>query len=413
MRLVTVRPSMLVCLLMALGVGGGCSFPTPGQPGYFVVNSTTDSVDVLPGNGVCLTSAGTCTLRAALQESNAMAGSNTVELPAGTYTLSLPGQGGVSQGDLNIAGSVRILGAGAASTRIDGNGARLNTRIFLVESGSLQVQDVTLQNGGSQNVPVGGGIRLDAGSVFLTRVVMTGNEAFSNGGAIAVAAGLLSIIDSTIDANVVTSRGGGLYASPETTIGITRSTFSNNQSTLGGAIQNFGTLNMANSTVSGNSGSAGTGGIINVGTMSLNNVTITNNTSNEPSAGRAGGLASNGGVLHLRNTVIAGNHNPGGSPDCAGPLDSQGHNLIQDLTGCTLSGTTTGNKVGVNPQLGSLANNGGPTRTHALGAMSPALESGSPATPGDDDAFACVTEDQRGVARPQGARCDIGAVERQ
>src|SRR6185503_14140876 len=128
-----------------------------------------------------------------------------------------------------------------------------------------------------------------------------------------------------IDANVVTSRGGGLYAGDGTTIGVTRSTFSNNESTLGGAIQSFGTLNMENSTVSGNSGSAGTGGIINVGTMDLNNVTITNNTSDEASAGRAGGIASNGGVLNLRNTLIAGNFNTaGGSPDCAGTLTSQG-----------------------------------------------------------------------------------------
>jgi hypothetical protein len=342
-----------------------------------------------------------------------MAGDNTIELPAGTYLLTLPGGGGASQGDLNISGPVRILGAGASSTRIDGNGSVLNTRIFHVESGSLQVWDATLQNGGSQSVGAGGGIRVDSGSVFLARVVMTGNEAFSNGGAIAQFAGLLSIIDSTIDANVVTSRGGGLYASSGTSIGITRSTFSNNESTLGGAIQNFGTLTMENSTVSGNSGSAGTGGIINVGSLDLNNVTITHNTSDEESAGRAGGLADNGGVTRLRNTIIAGNFNTaGGSPDCAGTLTSQGHNLIQDTSGCTLVGTMTGNLLGVNPQLGALANNGGPTRTHSLGASSPARNAGNPAMPGSSDA-ACRTTDQRGVSRPQGTRCDMGAFERQ
>jgi CSLREA domain-containing protein len=405
-----VLPSLLF-MLMATSVG--CDFPEPGEPGYFVVNSTTDSVDASPGNSVCATASGTCTLRAAIQESNAMAGSNTVEIPAGTYLLTLPGSGGDAQGDLNINGSVRLLGAGATNTLIDGNGGRLNTRIFLVQSGSLQVQDVTLQNGGSPNVPEGGGIRVDAGSVFLTRVVMTGNEAYSNGGAIAMFAGLLSITDSTLDSNIVTSRGGGLYASTNTTIGITRSTFSNNQSTLGGAIQNFGTLTMENSTVSGNSGSAGTGGIINAGTMDLNNVTITNNTSAEESAGRAGGISGNGGVLNLRNTLIAGNHNTaGGSPDCAGTLTSQGHNLIQDTTGCSIVGTTTGNKLGVNPLLGPLANNGGPTRTHSLGATSPAREAGNPAAPGSSST-ACRTTDQRGVSRPQGARCDIGAFERQ
>ena len=415
MRVSALRRLVLPCLLLSLlaATGVGCDFPEPGEPGYFVVNSTTDSVDALPGNSVCATASGACTLRAAIQESNAMAGDNTVELPAGTYLLTLPGSGGDAQGDLNINGSVRILGAGASTTRIDGNGARLNTRIFQVQSGSLRVQDATLQNGGSVSVSAGGGIRVDAGSVFLTRVVMTGNEAFSNGGAIALFAGLLSITDSTLDSNVVTSRGGGLYAGSDTNIGITRSTFSNNQSTLGGAIQNFGNLTMENSTVSGNSGSAGTGGIINVGSMDLNNVTITHNTSDEETEGRAGGISSNGGVLNLRNTLIAGNHNTaGGSPDCAGTLTSQGHNLIQDTTGCTVAGTTTGNKLGVNPLLGPLANNGGPTRTHSIGATSPAREAGNPAVPGSSST-ACRATDQRGVSRPQGARCDIGAFERQ
>jgi hypothetical protein len=308
---------------------------------------------------------------------------------------------------------VQILGAGASSTRIDGNGSVLNTGIFHVQSGSLRLFDVTLQNGGSQGTSAGGGIRADRGSVFLTRVVMTGNEAFSNGGAIAQFAGVLSIIDSTIDANAVTSRGGGLYAGSDTSVGITNSTFSNNESTLGGAIQSFGSLTMENSTVSGNSGSAGTGGIINVGTMNLNNVTITQNISDEESAGRAGGISSNGGVLNLRNTIIAGNLNTaGGSPDCAGTLTSQGHNLIQDTEGCTLVGTMTGNLIGVNPQLGALANNGGPTRTHSLGATSPARDAGNPAAPGSSST-ACRLTDQRGVSRPQGPRCDMGAFERQ
>jgi CSLREA domain-containing protein len=414
MRASTHKHLLLPSLLLTLLVGGvGCEFPEPGDPGYFVVNSTTDSVDLLPGNGVCATRAGTCTLRAALQESNAMAGSNTVELPAGTYLLTLPGTGGVNQGDLNITQSVRILGAGASSTRIDGNGATLNSRIFYVQSGSLQVSDVTLQNGGSQNVSAGGGIRIDAGSVFLTRVVMTGNEAFSNGGAIAQFAGLLSLTDSTIDANIVTSRGGGLYAGTDTIVGITRSTFSNNQSTLGGAIQSFGTLTMENSTVSGNSGSAGTGGIINVGSMDLNNVTITHNTSDEGTSGRAGGISGTGGTLNLRNTLIAGNFNTaGGSTDCAGTLTSQGFNLIQSTTGCTVVGTATGNLIGVNPLLGPLANNGGPTRTHSIGSTSPARDAGNPAEPGSSST-ACRDTDQRSVSRPQGTRCDIGAFERQ
>lgn len=408
MHFATVKPFAPPYLVLAVLLLGGCGQPGPvpaGASSSFGVNSTADGVDALPGDGECRTAEGTCTLRAALQEGQALGGPTTLELPAGLYVLTLPG-------GLDVQGTVRLLGAGAASTLIDGNGTLSNARIFQVHGGDLEVQDVTLRNGGSARVSAGGGLLLDTGSVSLTRVVMMGNEAFSAGGAIAVSAGRLFITDSTLDFNTATSRGGALYAEPEAIVHITRSTISNNQSTLGGGLHNFGTLRLVNSTVTGNAGRAGTGGIINAGTMDLNNVTLTNNTSGEPSAGRAGGLASNGGVLHLRNTLIAGNRNPGGSPDCAGPIDSQGYNLIQDPTGCALSGTTIGNQLGVNPRLGLLIQNGGPTRTHALLADSPALEAGSPAPPGDDGAFACVTDDQRGVTRLQGARCDIGAFER-
>src|SRR5687768_13077564 len=101
-------PSLLLTVLFT---GVGCDFPEPGEPGYFVVNSTVDSVDALPGNMVCATASGACTLRAAIQESNAMAGDNTIELPAGTYLLTLPGAGGAAQGDLNVTSPIRILGA--------------------------------------------------------------------------------------------------------------------------------------------------------------------------------------------------------------------------------------------------------------------------------------------------------------
>jgi hypothetical protein len=170
-----------------------------------------------------------------------------------------------------------------------------------------------------------------------------------------------------------------------------------------------GRATLINTTVSGNSagGSSGGLGTSNNGTT-LTNVTITDNTADSDNAappGLGGGLA-NQYLLTLRNTIIAGNRvgtTPGsGGPDCAGVLPSEGYNLIENLTGCTVF-VATGDITGILAGLGPLANNGGPTRTHALLPGSPALDKGD---------GTCAATDQRGVLRPQNGRCDIGAFEK-
>jgi hypothetical protein len=103
------------------------------------------------------------------------------------------------------------------------------------------------------------------------------------------------------------------------------------------------------------------------------------------------------------------------SSDCAHTFISRGYNLIRS-TGCRITGVTTGNPIGVDPKLGSLQNNGGPTATRALLAGSPAIDAGSPAQPGSG-LQSCEAIDQRDVMRLQdgdadGTRCcDIGAYE--
>lgn len=92
-------------------------------------------------------------------------------------------------------------------------------------------------------------------------------------------------------------------------------------------------------------------------------------------------------------------------------MESLGFNLIQNTAGCPISGTTTGNLLNVDPHLGPLQDNGGPTFTHMPAADSPALNAGDPAGCADNLGHLLAT-DQRGIARPQGASCDIGAVER-
>src|SRR5262249_51891469 len=122
----------------------------------------------------------------------------------------------------------------------------------------------------------------------------------------------------------------------------------------------------------------------------------------------------------LRNTIVFGNQ-AASMPDCStlgdnpsGPIfDSfvltQGHNIVGNTTGCMGFVPGDGDLVGMNPLLGALGDNGGPTQTRALLAGSPALDAGDPGAPGAETA--CETTDQRGVMRPQASRCDIGAYE--
>src|ERR1044071_8912693 len=90
----------------------------------FVVDSTEDAVDASPGDGLCETGRGECTLRAAIQETNALEGADTISVPDGTYTLSISGAGedAAATGDLDISDSLTISGAGMGSTVIDADG---------------------------------------------------------------------------------------------------------------------------------------------------------------------------------------------------------------------------------------------------------------------------------------------------
>src|SRR5262249_54442497 len=108
----------------------------------------------------------------------------------------------------------------------------------------------------------------------------------------------------------------------------------------------------------------------------------------------------NTGSVTLYNTIVAGNTAPT-APDISGTVISNGYNLIQNTSGATITGTTTGNILGQNPLLGPLEDNGGPTLPRALLPLSPALDAGDPALAG--------TKDQRGTVRD--ARPDIGAFE--
>ena len=379
--------------------------PMTARSAVFTVDTTADALDALPGDGICATGAGACTLRAAIQETNSLPGPDTIMLPAGTYLLTLGNSDLDSSGDLDVRDTLAIQGAGAATTIIDANHASRVIQVADSPGLPLALSGVTVQNGDGFAVSgesFGGGISAFVGPVSLTDCVVTGNTG-SIGGGIAGLHGL-SLVRTTVSGNTATTAAGGLATVDGT---ISDSTFSGNTSTpsppLGGSdifTNGAGTLTIANSTLEGEIRNLAYCDVPPIPTCTPGtDIVLANVTVGAISFFQAGP----GGSFTARNSIIR---------NCNGGLTllSQGHNLIE-TNACNVVGDTTGNLVGVDPQLGPLADNGGPTATHEPLAASPVLDAGDPGAPGSGGT-ACEATDQRAVARPQGSRCDIGAVER-
>ncbi len=217
-----------------------------------------------------------------------------------------------------------------------------------------------------------------------------------SGGALYVQTGDVTLIDSTVSGNTGTGGGGGLFNSG--TLTITNSTLSGNtaSSSSAGGIYNTGTLTITNSTLSGNTAVRG-GALYSDGGMTLlTNVTLTANTA---SSGDGGGIYRQNGTVNLRNSILADNIGAN-APDCFGVITSLGYNLVGSTTGCTFN-SQAADKLNMSAGLGALADNGGPTKTHALYSDSPAIDSADPAF--------CPPQDQRGYDRI--GTCDIGSFE--
>jgi CSLREA domain-containing protein len=196
--------------------------------------------------------------------------------------------------------------------------------------------------------------------------------------------------------------GSGVLVAAGSSLTVSNSTFSDNAAdNYGGGILNSGALTISNSTFSGNSSYDG-GAILNDG----GTATIKNSTLSGNSASHLGGGIYNfsGGPVSLRNTIVA-NSSSGGN--CRGTISNSGNNLDSGTT-CGW-GSALGSLSSSAPMLGTLADNGGSTQTFALLVGSLAINTG------DDTTCAAAPVsglDQRGVTRPQGVHCDIGAYEK-
>jgi hypothetical protein len=252
----------------------------------------------------------------------------------------------------------------------------------------VQISDLTVANGKSTPFGRGGGIQSFA-NLGITRCTVTGNRAFNGAGILNESGAKMTIRESAITGNQTTGNAGG-------------------------GIGNSGALNLINSTVSGNAAlrnggsAAGGGAVYNLGTIGVNppvpaSFAAVNSTlaSNVADPGNGGGMLNQTAHVTLINTLVSGNTG-GNCLTLSGVTQSTDHSLDSDGT-CGLIGP--GDLSGANPLLLALANNGGPTDTQALRGGSPALNAG------DSAAGACPTTDQRGVTRPQGTGCDIGAYE--
>jgi hypothetical protein len=189
---------------------------------------------------------------------------------------------------------------------------------------------------------------------------------------------------------------------------LTDTTMSGNTAAVGGAISNQAILRIGNSTLSGNEAYDYGGGIFSAGSAWIYHSTVVFNVLVEGTNLGAGGIDGN---VALYNTLVAGNTRAIASTyrDCSGTIHSEGRNLFGDVTNCTINVASGSwgylNSLGL---LGPLQNNGGLTQTHALLPGSNAIDTAS-----NSVCASVFNLDQRGVSRPQGVQCDVGAYEYQ
>jgi len=350
-------------------------------------SALADGHDLTPGDGVCEMTAGVgdCSLRAAVDEANAASGLVQIVLSDGAYELTLPGiDDDNTGGDLDILGDVSIVSASGFFVTIDGNGI---DRVADVR-GNATFTEVTITGGSTPDA--GGGIRVSGGTLQLTRSRVVGNAGGSFGGGVGVFFGFARIQQSLLDNNMSAS-GGGLGLFEGTSAFVENSTIANNTADGAG---------------SGPVPGAG-GGVFNLGSrLIVTYSTIRNNTA----------VSGLGGGIHSRElgaTVFGGSSLSahGVAADCvasaAGSNTSGGYSHASDAT--CFAGIT--DVVGVDPTLGPLGFNGGPTENFEPGPASPLIDAIPPvgAPPGFCDGT--VPADQSGNPRPSDTGCEIGARE--
>jgi hypothetical protein len=299
----------------------------------FDVDSIQDAVDANRGDGICDDGSGNCTLRAAVMETNALQGDDTINLPAGDYALTIPGriEDRSFTGDLDVSdttGTLTITGGGAASTTIAAE--RIDRVLEILAGANLVLTDVTITRGDSIFDEIdgprerGGGIRNDgrlevADSAFSGNVAKGGSQG-SSGGAI-FSTGTLTVRDTMFSDNTSVHCGGAIHSEgteslPGTTT-LTRVTFQSNSSETdgGGFCMRHASATLTDITFENNQG----GGLnaASIGALSIQTSTFTGNIGDALDV-------SFGGPLSIVNSTFTGNLGRGLSAAFAESISVEG-----------------------------------------------------------------------------------------
>lgn len=413
----------------------------------FQVDSTLDALDVDLADDLCITDTGVCSLRAAIQQANATAGADTIQIADGIYNLSLVGEleDDALSGDLDVRSDITIEASSADQVSIDG---MRSDRVFHVhEDGRLELNSVTVRNGKITENSTGGGID-NRGVLVVNDSNISRNYAPGMGGGINNFMGTVTINRSTISFNATENTGAGIN-NQDGDLTINSSSIVSNGGRmfpgviLGGGIFNsalFHTLEINNSTIADHEVYVDGGGIYHlIGSLKITNTSITENSAGRNGGGLyhsngnsdyglsnkltnvtiafndaqgidtgnsglgkgGGGIYNVGGVpLNVANTIVASN---GLGHDCVddGEIRSLGNNLDTDGS-CGWDVDTDSIAMAGFVGLQPLNDNGGPVETMMLFPGSDALNAA--------DDSQCPVTDARGYLRPVSG-CDIGAYE--
>jgi transcriptional regulator with XRE-family HTH domain len=342
---------------------------------------------------------------------------------------------GYESGGINNTGLLDITNSTISNNSASGKGGGI------FNTGSLDITNSTISNNSTYGQ--GGGI-FNSDTLSIANSTISNNTAQAEGGGIFNTSSLYStntlidITNSTISDNRSEGQGGGIFNSSGEDVNLTNSSVSGNLAVAGGGgIENSGFFEIANSTISANKAFNEGGGIDSPSGLSLTNSTVSDNTALTFGGGIAvsslfytidyctfyGNTATQdgGGIAIYQNrskvpfqngngigeSIVAGNH-AHTSPNISGVIRSRGYNLFQNVSPLNIQSTDVEASISTFLGIDSLLRkNGGQTSTHALIPGSPAIDS----IPPDTCQSIGITTDQRGVKRPQGDGCDIGAYE--
>jgi CSLREA domain-containing protein len=343
-------------------------------------------------------------------------GAGHMTITGSTFINNQADIGGAIAND--FTGPITIINSNFSTSHANTGGTLSNE-----SSATMTLTNVVIDGSTSTFQAAGINVGFDGG-LDITDSRLSHCFAGNSGGAIFnTNTGVVNITRSTLSENSATSVGGGMYNNTGT-VNITASTISGNTVTSGnGAVgaglynNGTGTYNVTNSTISGNSSSGNGGGIRIWSGNGIGHANITSSTISGNGARFGGGIdADTGADIRISNTIVAGNIASQFSPDIYGTVMSMGYNIIGNNQFATVP-PLNGDQIGtpgtpINPHLGPLQDNGGPTFTHELLTGSPGIDTG--------EAFGLIT-DQRGLTRPSNKLTianisdgsDIGAYELQ